>query len=342
MLKIIIPITLISVISCATTYKDQRASSTHFKDGAFVNLEAQENKTFWSFLKMRLNTEWPSWPDKIEPQFVYDRKNPLAERINGDEIHLTHINHSTVLIQTGGLNILTDPIYSERCSPVSFAGPKRVRPPGIEFKDLPKIDIVLISHDHYDHLDVDTIKQLAERDNPKFFVGLGVGRLLADYKNVTELDWWQSQKFSDTTQIHFVPVQHFSGRGLFDRNSTLWGGFFIQIGSRKIYFGGDTGYAGHFLETKRRLGSPDLAILPIGAYAPRDFMKPVHMDPAEAVQAHIDLEAKVSFGVHYGTFQLTSESIDEPIKLLADELELKKIDKNLFLTADFGRTLIIK
>lgn len=169
-----------------------------------------------------------------------------------------------------------------------------------------------------------------------------MGRHLADIQNVMELDWWQNQKFSDTLLIHFVPVQHFSGRGLFDRNSTLWGGFFIQIGSRKIYFGGDSGYAGHFLETKRRLGKPDLAILPIGAYAPRDFMKIAHMNPAEAVQAHIDLEASTSFGVHYGTFQLTSEPFEEPIKLLVAELELKKLEKNSFLTSDFGRTIKIK
>lgn len=334
---------LLSLLACATTYVDIRSKSNHFKSGQFLNLEGQDSKSFWTFLKMRISTEWPSWPEWIESTSESgSSSNQLQIRNESTSIHLTHINHSTVLLQSNGLNILTDPIYSERCSPVSFAGPKRVRKPGIEFANLPKIDFVLISHDHYDHLDLETIKLLIERDHPTFFVGLGVGKHFPENAKVIEMDWWQTQTAAANLKIHFVPVQHFSGRGLFDRNSTLWGGFFIEVGSKKIYFGGDTGYAGHFTATKQKYGESDLAILPIGAYAPRDFMKFAHIDPSESVKAHLDLGAKKSFGVHYGTFQLTAEPVDEPIRLLAEELKKQNLPPDSFVTSEFGKTLIFE
>lgn len=326
------------VVACASAYKDRRETSQNFKDGIFVNLEGENKKTFWSFVKMRFSTEWPSWPEWVESQ----QHKPLKSRVGPDEIHITHINHSTVLIQTHNLNVLTDPIYSERCSPVSFAGPKRVQTPGIAFDDLPKIDVILVSHDHYDHLDLETIKQLMKRDQPKLYLGLGVGRHLSGTEiPFVEMDWWESSRFNSDLDISFVPVQHFSGRGLFDRNTTLWGGYVIQFTKKRIYFGGDTGYAGHFLETRKRYGAMDISLLPIGAYAPRSFMRFAHIDPFEAVQAHLDLQSKISFGVHYGTFQLTSEPIDEPKENLRKALKEKRISPESFITPEFGKTVVL-
>jgi L-ascorbate metabolism protein UlaG (beta-lactamase superfamily) len=324
----------IGEVALAKEYQDQRSRSQYFDGSQFFN-PVRNDKSFWSFLKMRIGAEWASWPDWIES--AYGKINPI--RVDGEEMHVSHINHSTVLIQIAGKNILTDPIFSERCSPISWAGPKRVRNPGIPFEGLPPIDIVLISHDHYDHLDLPTIERLIERDRPQFYVGLGVGERFENVETVLEMDWWESVQATDSIKIHFVPVQHFSGRSLWDRNSTQWGGFVIEAEGRRIYFGGDTGYADHFKQTRQKLGPMDLSLLPIGAYGPRDFMKYAHVNPEEAVQAHMDLESKLSIGMHYGTFQLTSEEYDAPLK----ELEIAKskygIATDQFLTPAFGEVL---
>lgn len=249
--------------------------------------------------------------------------------------------HSTVLIQADGLNILTDPIFSERCSPVSWAGPKRVRNPGVSFDKLPPVDVILISHDHYDHLDLATVEKLVARDNPLIFMGLGVGRHLSLMKDarIVEMDWWEESHLLPGLNLHFVPVQHFSGRTLTDRNATLWGGYVFEVANKKIYFGGDTGYASHFSETSAKFGGMDIAILPIGSYEPRDFMSYAHINPAEAVQAHLDLRAKNSIGVHYGTFQLTAEKIDDPIRHLHEALLQRGVSAEKFLTPAFGQVI---
>lgn len=325
---------LMSQVACATTYKDQRSKSAAFKDGQFHN-PIKSAKSFWAFLRMRISTTYNTWPEWVDSTY----KTISSQRVEGNEIHVTHINHSTVLLQVGGLNILTDPIYSERSSPFSWLGPKRVRNPGIRFEDLPPIDIVLVSHDHYDHLDLPTIQQLVLRDKPLIYAGLGVGRHLQKITPTIEMDWWESVTVKEKMKLHFVPVQHFSGRTLSDRNETLWGGFVIEISHRKIYFGGDTGYASHFTETSEKLGPVDIALLPIGAYEPNNFMGYAHINPEEAVQAHIDLRATTSIGIHYGTFQLTAESIDDPLKDLAESLRKKNIPSSQFLTPEFGETL---
>lgn len=324
--------------ACATDYTDKRSSSKHFENGEFKNLEKGPQKSFWKFLKMRMNTEWSDWPEWREISVAKNIKKKNVE----DFIEVTPINHSTFLIQYRGLNILTDPIYSERCSPVQFAGPKRVHKPGIHFKDLPQIDLIIISHDHYDHLDLDTIENLVKRDKPKIYLGLGVGERLDSMENVIEMDWWDKVRFSQELMINFVPVQHFSGRSLTDRNSTLWGGYVLEFKDKKIYFGGDSGYAGHYRLTYEKFGAMDLAFLPIGAYAPRSFMKYAHMDPIEAVRAHKDLHANKSIGMHYGTFQLTAEPIEEPVELLKKELEKQKINSLKFLALEFGKNYQFK
>ena len=268
----------------------------------------------WKFMNLFKLSSLPS----VDPEdYKIITSNSESEKLkeNKTNLSVTWIGHATVLIQIDGINILTDPIWSERCSPVSFAGPKRYTKPGIEFESLPKIDIVMISHNHYDHMDLDTLVELEKKFKPVFFVGLKNKSLLKNLgiSKIEELDWWESRKVKDI-DIHFTPTQHFSGRGLFDKNSTLWGSYILKGSKNTIYFAGDTGYFEGFKEIANRFPSIDIAILPIGAYEPRWFMKEIHMNPEESFQAFLDLKAKYFLPMHYLTFVLTDEALDEPLK----------------------------
>jgi len=337
MKKLLIVSLILFISSCSLNSVKENIDSPNFKDGIFHNLDPNKNrkKGFFRFLSMRLTTDWSDWPDWVST----DEVDNLNSRESSEKIKVSWINHSTFLIQTQGLNIITDPIFSERASPVSFAGPKRVHKPAISLANLPKIDIVIISHDHYDHLDLDSINTIIKRDNPKVYLGLGVKKRLENQSNIIELDWWQSRKFNEITTIHFVPVQHFSGRTLSDRNSTLWGGFVLEVGGRKIYFGGDTGYGNHFKQVFNEFGEMDVSFLPIGAYAPRSFMKYMHMNPEDAVKAHNDLNSKKSIGMHFETFQMTAEPRDEPRNILSDVLKKYQINDGNFISPILGQTL---
>jgi L-ascorbate metabolism protein UlaG (beta-lactamase superfamily) len=291
------------------------------------------------FLKLLLTEkrgEWPKWVPS-----TYGRKPPT--RVDGDWLAYTFVNHSTVLIQTNGLNILTDPIWSYRSSPFSWVGPRRHRNPGIRFEDLPPIDIVLVSHNHYDHMDLPTLRRLSKEWNPRIIVGSGNGDYLErkGLGNVMELNWWRDTLISQNARITFVPAQHFSGRGLFDRNKTLWGGFVIQTPSSSIFFAGDSGYSPHFKRIYNTFGPMDLTFLPIGAYKPRDFMCAVHIDPAEAVKAHSDLHSAQSVGIHFGTFRLGFESMEDPRQDLMKALERSSIPYERFVVPDFGEHRIL-
>jgi L-ascorbate metabolism protein UlaG (beta-lactamase superfamily) len=231
-------------------------------------------------------------------------------------------------------------MYSQRAGPLNVVGPRRVRQPGVPFDDLPAISIVLLSHNHYDHCDLPTLRKLARRDDPMVVTPLGNGALVrsAGIRRVEELDWWQDAKMS-ALPITLTPAQHFSARTPFDRNRALWGGFMLATGGVRIFFAGDTGYGPFFREVRQRLGPIDLALLPIGAYEPRWFMQPVHMNPAEAVQAHLDLEASGSIGMHFGTFRLTTEGIDEPLRALEEARRARSIPPSTFRTLPFGNSL---
>jgi L-ascorbate metabolism protein UlaG (beta-lactamase superfamily) len=272
-------------------------------------------------------------------KFEIASNNPQWLRKNNSEFSLTWVGHSTLLIQLDGLNILTDPIWSERSSPVSFAGPKRFVKPGISFIDLPKIDIVIISHNHYDHLDTKTIEQLG--NDPLYLIPLGLASYFADLgiTNYQELDWWEEIKFNN---INFVctPTQHFSGRTLFDRDKTLWCSWVIE-GSQKIYFAGDTGYFPAFKDIGKKYGPFDLAAIPIGAYEPRWFMRSVHTDPREAVDIYEDVKAKYFIPIHWGTFQLADEPMKDPPKVLLEEARKRKLDLNLFKILKHGETFVL-
>ena len=233
-------------------------------------------------------------------------------------------------------------MWSERASPVSFAGPRRVRAPGVRFDELPAISSVLLSHNHYDHCDVATLRALDRRFAMPLVTPLGNGPLLraAGVRQVEEIDWWQTAATS-SLPVTVTPAQHFSSRNPFDRNRALWGGFLIDAGpGRRILFAGDSGYGAHFRAIAARLAPIDLALLPIGAYEPRWFMKDIHMNPAEAVQAHLDLAAHQSIAMHYGTFQLTPEGIDEPPRLLATALRERGLPEARFRTIEVGESIL--
>ena len=250
----------------------------------------------------------------------------IQPRQTDGALRATWIGHSTVLLQIGAMNVLTDPIWSERASPVSFAGPRRLVPPAIPLVSLPPIDVIILSHDHYDHLDAPTVRLLAAgHPAARWVAPLGVGALLTalGVSQVVELDWWQSTRAADTT-VTAVPAQHFSGRSLVNRDKTLWAGFVIAAEGWRAFFAGDTGYHPEFGEIARRLGPFDLALLPIGAYAPRWFMSAVHMDADEAIAAAADLadgsgsEVPAMLATHWGTFRLTDEPMDEPPRRATD------------------------
>ncbi len=315
--------------------------SDHFDGKRFFNPTLPKDFTLSrrSTLKMvrEPRSRWPAWVEnKGVPR--------LNETLGANEVAITFVNHATFLIQTGGTTILTDPVWSERASPFRRIGPKRVREPGVAFEDLPTIDIVLLSHNHYDHLDIATLTQLRHRFAPIVLAAAGDGRIVGPlgFKDVRELDWWEEIEFNDTLKVTFVPAQHFSARGLFDRQQSLWGGYMIESRGRRVYFAGDTGYSTHFSDIRNRLGSPDIAMLGIGAYEPRWFMKPIHMNPAEAVCAHRDLGSRQSIGMHFGTFQLTAEKIDQPRKDLTRALSEASISETEFVTLDEGETRICR
>ena len=249
-----------------------------------------------------------------------------ALRQNTGASTVTWVGHATLLIQLDGVNVLTDPQWSERASPLSFAGPKRLMPPGIAFEDLPPVHAVVISHDHYDHLDVATVRRLAAVHRPRFLVPLGMKAWFADIgiPDAEELDWWEGRVVRDVT-LTLVPAHHWSQRTPWDLNRRLWGSWVIAGRERRLYFAGDTAYFGGFKEIATRLGPIDVAALPIGAYLPPVIMKAGHIDPAQALDAFVDLRARTMLAMHFGTFDLAEEPLEEPPQLLAKLADARRL-----------------
>ncbi len=310
--------------------------SDHFDGKHYFNPDyPNELKSFWDVLKWKMTADTKEWPEHVA-----NKNYPIRLLAPNEKLSATFINHATFLLQFPGVNVLTDPVYSERVSPYTFAGPKRVREPGIAFDQLPPIDVVIVSHNHYDHLDIETLKRLDAKFHPLFIVPLGDDEHLkkAGIQTVKAVDWWEEVRVKDVRFI-FAPSRHWSARQLWDKNECLWGSFMIDSGAVKVYHAGDTGYGKHFLDIKSRLGAPDVALLPIGAYKPRWFMKFHHMDPEDAVKAHIDLGAARSIGMHFGTFQLTDEGIDEPTADLEASLKKSEIPREKFMILDQGQAI---
>ena len=280
------------------------------------NLSADFKNTNGKALEKSLGQMLEWMGSDIEPQITKIKLSDQWETIDllNDDNYVIWVGHSTFLIKKSGVTILTDPIFSERASPLKNFGPKRIIPPALQITDIPNIDFVTVSHNHYDHLDTRSLKEIsALHPNAIFLVPSGDLKLLKKNKinNVYEFEWWKSFK-GKNFEFTFTPVQHWSKRSLFDRNKSLWGGWYIKHNDYSIYHAGDTGYSDDFKETRIRLGAPKYAFIPIGAYDPEWFMSDSHVNPEEAVQIMLDLQAEKGFGMHWATFTLTDEDTIEP------------------------------
>ncbi|WP_455926166.1 MBL fold metallo-hydrolase [Pseudomonas putida] len=316
-------------------------------DGRFENLDGPLTRgSVWKW-------RWHAFINRLPPppangyRFPMDHPDVPWLAANRTQNSLTWIGHATALLQINGLNVLTDPVFSERASPVSFAGPARKTPPGMALADLPHIDVVLISHSHYDHLDTASVQALNRQPGgaPRFLVPLGLKAWMAGkgIDNVEELDW------SDHTRVAgldfwFVPATHWSARSYTDRNNTLWGGWALKAvpGAAtpySVYFAGDTGYSADSSRLGTAFGCFDLALIPIGAYAPRWFMGPQHVDPQQAVQIFKDVGAKKAVGIHWGTFELTDEPLDEPPHKLREAAQAAGLAEDAFTALRHGQTI---
>jgi N-acyl-phosphatidylethanolamine-hydrolysing phospholipase D len=281
----------------------------------------------------------PAVPPATIPSYRPQITSPDLEKIRHPDpkaIQVSWVGHDTFLIQAAGCALLTDPIFSERASPLAFLGPRRHAPPGLAWQDLPRIDAVLISHNHYDHLDRPTIRRLGAR--PRYFVPLGLGTWFRDLglDQVNEMDWWQSA--SGPIRLTCVPAQHFSMRTPFDRNSTLWCGWVLQTPAGPVYFAGCSGYSPDFQEIGARLGPMRLSLLPIGCYRPRWFMQPMHVNPPEAVKVHQEVRSRQSIGMHWGTFRLTDEPLGEPPLYLKQAVAEAGLPPEDFTVMSLGET----
>ena len=307
--------------------------SDHFDGRRYFNPNGANGQPFWKVPRLMV-TPKARWPSVVP---VEPRRPPVPEP---NEAVVTFVGHSTFLIQAAEGNVLIDPVYARRAGPLPFVGPRRVRLPGVRLDELPPISLVLLSHNHYDHCDVGTLRLLQQRFHPSAVTPPGNARLLraAGFNRIEELDWWQTSRAAPLP-VTVTPAQHFSARTPLDRNRALWGGFLLEVPGRRIYHAGDSGYGPHFREIGARLGPIDLALIPIGAYEPRWFMRDIHLNPAEAVQAHLDLGVRQSVAMHFGTFQLTPEPIDQPVHDLAAALKDRGIPAEQFRTLDVGESI---
>jgi len=312
------------------------------RDGKRYVLEGHRGEgSFGDLLKWQMEGKRARWPRRVEnPGHA-----PPQQRVEGAVLKATWVGHSTVLLQTAGLNILTDPFLSTRASPVPFAGPKRVRPAALNAETLPLIDLILLSHNHYDHMDLPALRRIARHHKPHVVTPHGNARWVrraASSFTIDELGWGEHLDHKGL-RIHVTPALHWSKRGFFDANTALWGAFVVEAPGGPIYFAADTGFGtgSTFAEVRERFGAPRLSLLPIGAYEPRWFMHPQHMNPEESVRAHKILESRASLAIHHGTIQLTDEAIDAPVAALMDALTQHSVDPARFLVPDAGETLTI-
>lgn len=318
--------------------------SAHCNGRRFFNPAGQpQAKGFFAFLKWLyqqfVQGKRQRWPKQVPPAITPQLPTLVLE----GQMAVTFIGHSTFLLQIARLNILTDPVFSKRASPLQWLGPQRVRPPALALTQLPQIHLVIVSHNHYDHLDLPSLEWLAQAHRPLIITTLGNKSWLESrgMDNVIELDWWRTHHVTPDCEVVSTPAQHFAARWPWDRCKTLWGGFALNTSWGRIYFTGDSAYCKTFAEVGARLGPFDLALLPIGAYEPRWFLESVHMNPEEAVRVHRALRAKKSLAMHFGTFQLTDEGIDAPLAALAESKKAARITDVEFSSLDIGETRLL-
>ena len=312
--------------------------SDHFDGLNFFNPEGKPPKGFVELLKWQHGNGKKKWPAQYPSPF--SDKPPATTQ--GADLRVSFVGHATVLLQIAGKNILTDPVWSERCSPVTWAGPKRVNAPGIDFDDLPKIDTVLLSHNHYDHLDLITLSKLRRRDNPLIITPLGNDRILKDHDSLFQIavgDWHDRIDLTPDFQITLEPMHHWSARGMGDRRNALWAAFVLQTPAGQIYHVGDTGFHDgiNYQAVRKKYGSFRLAILPFGAFEPRDFMRYQHQNPDEAVRGHKLCGAQHTLGHHWGTFPLTNESIEDQLEALDLARQDHGISEHIFRALQPGQ-----
>lgn len=325
---------------CAGVGGPKPGAPAHHAEGGFRNTNpGYVPATAWVRTKFFFSRVWATTFHPRSATLPRVANDGRTLRENRSEATVTWVGHSTLLIQLDGMNLLTDPHWSDRASPFSFAGPKRVTPPGLRFEDLPPIHLVLISHDHYDHLDVATVLRLAEVHRPLFLVPLGLKAWLADLgiTTVEELDWWESRSINGLT-LTCLPAQHFSSRTFWDRNRRLWSGWAVAGRSKRFFFAGDTGYYDVFKEIGSRLGPFDLAAIPIGAYMPAEIMRSGHTIPEEALQLFEDVRGRRFVGIHWGTFDLAEEPIEEPPRRVEAEAVRRGIDPDRLFLLKHGET----
>jgi N-acyl-phosphatidylethanolamine-hydrolysing phospholipase D len=328
-------------LSALLMLADTGAQAPRAADGFRNNYPHPEKASFWAWKWEQLTNGVPQ-PPPGGWNLPAMQTDPSTLRDPAGNPSFTWIGHATVLVRLAGMNVLFDPIFSERASPLPFAGPRRIVPLPIDIPDLPKIDVVMISHNHYDHLDLASVQRLAAmpQGSPRFLVPLGLKTWFNEngIDRVDELDWWQATTAGPVT-ITLVPVQHWSRRALTDTNRTLWGGWVVEGDDLRIIHTGDTGYSQDFRDIALRFGGFDTAFIPIGAYAPRWFMQTMHVDVADAVQVRADLRAARAVGIHWGTFDgMTDEPLDEPPALLARERAARGLAPDEFDVVKIGET----
>ena len=342
------------LVACATTNPNYQSDKPHHTPKGFTNLNGPNVEKPLSSLLRWQREAWsnglPKPPSQVVNGYNFPLVKPDFNLLNSkhSKVTVTWIGHATALVQMGGLNILTDPIFSERASPVQFSGPKRKTSTPISLAELPYIDLVVISHNHYDHLDRQTVLALKDQKggSPLFAAPLGVHQWFLDQgiSNVQKFDWWQTESQLPQLKglaVTFVPSQHWSARTPFDRHATLWGSWVFQADGFTTFFSGDTGYSKDFKDIAQRFGKFDLALIPVGAYEPRWFMQDQHVNPAEAVAIHQDLSAALSIGIHWGTFELTDESLDQPMIDLPKALDAAGVGRDKFVMLKHGETRVV-
>ena len=334
-LILILTFILVGVVLSEKGYSG--SPSDHFNGKTFINPSGRYSNGLPEVFKYLTSRNAEKWTNDYE---TFVRKDPLPKAVR-DELNVTFVNHSTFILRYEHMTILTDPIWSKRCSPSQIGGPSRKRPPGVPYENLDKVDLVIISHNHYDHLDKNTIKDIIRDFDPHFVVPLGVDHLLRKWGStkVVALDWWEDF-VKDDIKISTVPANHFSSRGALDRDQTLWAGYVLEYKGHQTYFAGDTGYSDIFKTIGERFGKMDLAFIPIGAYLPRWFMSPIHVSPDEAVKIHKDVNSKQSIAMHFGTFALADDGPFRPVNDLQKALVNESVLEQDFLAPEEGFSYI--